>query len=75
MVQVAATDLDQANNREISYELVEQTLPFNVDSATGWITLSGVLDREKVAFFLLSLQLAFFILPGFSFAKVYPSFT
>ena len=48
LTQVAAMDIDTGVNREINYQLPSNSYPgvFRVDPRTGWVSLSGGLDRE-----------------------------
>jgi len=48
LTQVNATDIDTGVNKEIRYQLPSNSYPgvFQVDSRTGWVSLSGSLDRE-----------------------------
>ena len=48
LTQVTAMDIDTGVNREINYQLPSNSYPgvFRVDPRTGWVSLSGALDRE-----------------------------
>ena len=48
LTQVNATDIDTRVNKEISYRLPTNSYPgvFRIDPRTGWVSLSGSLDRE-----------------------------
>ncbi|KAK9754964.1 Cadherin domain [Popillia japonica] len=49
VLQVIASDQDQGDNGEFSYQLEDRTKAFTMDSRTGWITVRDqtILDREK----------------------------
>ena len=49
LTQVSAMDIDTGVNREITYRLPSNSYPgvFRVDQDTGWVSLSGALDRES----------------------------
>ncbi|KAF6213522.1 hypothetical protein GE061_011242 [Apolygus lucorum] len=48
VLQVIATDIDQGDNGEFVYHLVDPSQAFSVDSRTGWLTVrnQAKLDRE-----------------------------
>ncbi|OWA49788.1 Fat-like cadherin-related tumor suppressor-like protein [Hypsibius exemplaris] len=56
VLQVSASDSDTGINGKIVFELVNQTLPFAVDRTTGWITVSGTLDRETVPVYSVAVK-------------------
>ncbi|KAJ8945983.1 hypothetical protein NQ318_017099 [Aromia moschata] len=49
VLQIIATDQDQGDNAEFSYQLEDKSGAFTLDSRTGWLTVRDqtVLDREK----------------------------
>ncbi|XP_076876941.1 protocadherin Fat 3 [Brachyhypopomus gauderio] len=47
VIQVTATDNDLDQNGEVSYTLLTGTSLFSIDSASGWVYVSGQLDRES----------------------------
>ncbi|XP_018326516.1 cadherin-89D [Agrilus planipennis] len=49
VMQITATDQDQGDNAEFSYELEDRSKAFSLNSKTGWLTVSNqtLLDREK----------------------------
>lgn len=53
VVQVTAVDLDMGRNGTVSYTILNssKTASFVIDSASGLITTSGVIDRETNPFF------------------------
>ena len=54
VVQVVATDRDSNGNGQISYRLKligDKSIPFNIDSQTGEVAVSGVIDREEKDFY------------------------
>ena len=56
---VMATDTDSGANGAISYSLMSSdSLPFEVDSSTGVVTLTQTLDRETTPTYTLILQAA-----------------
>ncbi|KAM4022955.1 cadherin EGF LAG seven-pass G-type receptor 3 isoform 2-T2 [Anomaloglossus baeobatrachus] len=48
VIHIQAVDADYGENARMEYKLlgVSSNTPFVVNSATGWITVSGLLDRE-----------------------------
>ncbi|XP_066903672.1 cadherin-89D isoform X2 [Halyomorpha halys] len=48
VLQVVATDMDQGNNAEFAYHLVDPSQSFSLDSRSGWLTVRNQarLDRE-----------------------------
>ncbi|XP_068110920.1 cadherin EGF LAG seven-pass G-type receptor 3 [Hyperolius riggenbachi] len=50
VIHIQAVDADYGENARMEYKLtgVLPTTPFVINSATGWITVSGPLDRETV---------------------------
>lgn len=48
VIQIAASDIDLDRNGEILYTLLTSTTLFNINSATGWVYVSGQLDRESL---------------------------
>ncbi|XP_060524594.1 cadherin-89D isoform X2 [Cylas formicarius] len=49
VLQIIATDQDQGDNAEFSYQLDDKSGAFTLDSRTGWMTVRDqtILDREK----------------------------
>ncbi|CAH0559443.1 unnamed protein product [Brassicogethes aeneus] len=49
VLQIVATDQDQGDNADFSYQLEDISGAFTLDSRTGWLTVrdQNVLDREK----------------------------
>ncbi|XP_030768238.1 cadherin-89D isoform X4 [Sitophilus oryzae] len=49
VLQIIATDQDQGDNAEFSYQLEDKSGAFTLDSRTGWLTVrnQSMLDREK----------------------------
>lgn len=47
IIQFAATDADAGENARITYSLITDTADFRVDSATGVLSISSPLDRER----------------------------
>ncbi|KAG9483442.1 hypothetical protein GDO78_009389 [Eleutherodactylus coqui] len=48
VIHIQAVDADYGENSRMEYKLlgVSSNTPFVINSATGWITVSGLLDRE-----------------------------
>lgn len=55
VLKVVATDLDQGDNGEFVYHLVDPSQAFTIDGKTGWITVRNQtkLDREQKSSFSL----------------------
>jgi hypothetical protein len=55
VLRVVATDLDQGDNGEFVYHLVDPSQAFTIDGKTGWITVRNhtKLDREQKTSFSL----------------------
>lgn len=55
VLRVIATDLDQGDNGEFVYHLVDPSQAFTIDGKTGWITVRNQtkLDREQKSSFSL----------------------
>ncbi|XP_050427900.1 cadherin-89D [Adelges cooleyi] len=55
VLRVVATDLDQGDNGEFVYHLVDPSQAFTIDGKTGWITVRNhtKLDREQKSSFSL----------------------
>lgn len=52
IIRVKATDADSRRNGKVSYRLGKNTYPmFRVDPATGWLSVSVSLDRERQEFY------------------------
>lgn len=49
VLQIIATDQDQGDNADFSYQLDDSTGAFTLDSRSGWLTVrdQSILDREK----------------------------
>lgn len=49
VLQIVATDLDQGENGEFSYQLDDKSGAFALDSKSGWLTVKDqtILDRER----------------------------
>ena len=58
LTQVAAVDIDTGVNKEINFQLPGNSYPgvFHIDPLTGWVSLSGALDRELACSNLLHEQ-------------------
>uniref|UniRef100_A0AAR2KH39 FAT atypical cadherin 3b n=1 Tax=Pygocentrus nattereri TaxID=42514 RepID=A0AAR2KH39_PYGNA len=56
VIEITATDLDLGQNGEISYSLITGTLLFGINSATGWVYVSGQLDRESMPDITLKIE-------------------
>ncbi|XP_035391659.1 protocadherin Fat 3 [Electrophorus electricus] len=48
VIQVTAIDNDLGKNGEISYTLLTHTSVFSMNASTGWVYVSGQLDRESM---------------------------
>ncbi|XP_078241394.1 cadherin EGF LAG seven-pass G-type receptor 3 isoform X3 [Pogona vitticeps] len=58
MIHIQAVDADYGENARLEYKLtgVSSDTPFVVNSATGWITVSGPLDRETVEHYFFGVE-------------------
>lgn len=55
IIQVTSTDDDTGANAIINYSIIDQSddMPFNIDFATGYITIKRLLDREMQDHYVL----------------------
>ncbi|KAM5148803.1 cadherin EGF LAG seven-pass G-type receptor 3 [Mantella aurantiaca] len=58
VIHIQAVDADYGENARMEYKLtgVLPATPFVINSATGWITVSGPLDRETVEHYLFGVE-------------------
>uniref|UniRef100_A0A672V4S3 Cadherin EGF LAG seven-pass G-type receptor 3 n=1 Tax=Strigops habroptila TaxID=2489341 RepID=A0A672V4S3_STRHB len=58
VIHIQAVDADYGENSRLEYKLtgVSPDTPFVVNSATGWITVSGPLDRESVEHYFFGVE-------------------
>ncbi|XP_041446777.1 cadherin EGF LAG seven-pass G-type receptor 3-like isoform X1 [Xenopus laevis] len=58
ILHIQAIDADYGENARVEYKLtgVKPETPFVINSATGWITVSGPLDREQVEQYVLGVE-------------------
>ncbi|XP_053157672.1 cadherin EGF LAG seven-pass G-type receptor 3 isoform X2 [Hemicordylus capensis] len=58
VIHIQAVDADYGENSRLEYKLtgVSSDTPFVVNSATGWITVSGPLDRETVEHYFFGVE-------------------
>lgn len=56
VIQITASDLDLGQNGEISYTLITATSLFAINSDTGWVYVSGQLDRESMPDITLKIE-------------------
>uniref|UniRef100_A0ACB8EI24 Cadherin EGF LAG seven-pass G-type receptor 3 n=1 Tax=Sphaerodactylus townsendi TaxID=933632 RepID=A0ACB8EI24_9SAUR len=58
VIHIQAVDADYGENSRLEYKLtgVSSDTPFVVNSATGWITVSGSLDRETVEHYFFGVE-------------------
>uniref|UniRef100_A0A8C3L575 Cadherin EGF LAG seven-pass G-type receptor 3 n=1 Tax=Chrysolophus pictus TaxID=9089 RepID=A0A8C3L575_CHRPC len=58
VIHIQAVDADYGENARLEYKLtgVSADTPFVVNSATGWITVSGPLDRELVEHYFFGVE-------------------
>ncbi|KAG9271872.1 protocadherin-20-like [Astyanax mexicanus] len=54
LIQVRATDADSRLNGEVSYRLIQSPHLFNIDEATGVLSASKPLDRERQSAYVLT---------------------
>ncbi|KAI4874087.1 hypothetical protein NFI96_005545, partial [Prochilodus magdalenae] len=48
VIEITALDLDLGQNGEVAYALLTSTPLFGINSTTGWVYVSGQLDRESM---------------------------
>nr|XP_033782493.1 cadherin EGF LAG seven-pass G-type receptor 3 [Geotrypetes seraphini] len=58
IIRIQAVDADYGENSRMEYKLtgVSPDTPFVINSATGWITVSGPLDRESVEHYFFGVE-------------------
>ncbi|TSX58272.1 Protocadherin Fat 3 [Bagarius yarrelli] len=56
VIQIVASDIDLNQNGEIFYTLLTNTPLFAINSATGWVYVSGQLDRESLSDITLRIE-------------------
>ncbi|KAG7322395.1 hypothetical protein KOW79_013741 [Hemibagrus wyckioides] len=56
VIQIVASDIDLDHNGEIFYTLLTSTPLFIINSATGWVYVSGQLDRESLSDITLKIE-------------------
>lgn len=58
VIHIQAVDADYGENSRLEYKLtgISSDTPFVVNSATGWITVSGPLDRETVEHYFFGVE-------------------
>lgn len=56
VIQIVASDIDLDHNGEIFYTLLTHTQLFIINSATGWVYVSGQLDRESLPDITLKIE-------------------
>uniref|UniRef100_A0A803SPJ0 Cadherin EGF LAG seven-pass G-type receptor 3 n=1 Tax=Anolis carolinensis TaxID=28377 RepID=A0A803SPJ0_ANOCA len=58
VIHIQAVDADYGENSRLEYKLsgTSPNTPFVVNSATGWITVSGPLDRETVEHYFFGVE-------------------
>ncbi|XP_063282292.1 cadherin EGF LAG seven-pass G-type receptor 3 isoform X2 [Pelobates fuscus] len=58
VIHIQAVDADYGENARMNYKLtgVLSDIPFVINSATGWITVSGLLDRENVEHYVFGVE-------------------
>lgn len=60
VLQIVASDQDQGDNGEFSYQLEDRTKAFTMDSRTGWITVISFKNPTISIFFFTILQFYYF---------------
>uniref|UniRef100_A0A670Y2R3 FAT atypical cadherin 1 n=1 Tax=Pseudonaja textilis TaxID=8673 RepID=A0A670Y2R3_PSETE len=56
IIQIEAIDKDLGTNGEVRYLLLTDTNKFSIDSVTGIVKVSGLLDREIQAVYVLKIE-------------------
>jgi len=77
LTQVNATDMDSGVNQDIDYRLGNNSYPgvFYINQDTGWISLSGALDRELMCPFLDRDQMCIYDFPALAVDRGTPPLT
>ncbi|XP_034514164.1 cadherin EGF LAG seven-pass G-type receptor 3 isoform X5 [Ailuropoda melanoleuca] len=58
VIHIQAVDADHGENARLEYSLtgVAPDMPFVINSATGWVSVSGPLDRESVEHYFFGVE-------------------
>ncbi|XP_075430641.1 cadherin EGF LAG seven-pass G-type receptor 3 isoform X2 [Ascaphus truei] len=58
VIHIQAVDADYGENARMEYKItgVFSDTPFVINSATGWITVSGPLDRENLEYYVFGVE-------------------
>uniref|UniRef100_A0A3B3UW61 Cadherin EGF LAG seven-pass G-type receptor 3 n=1 Tax=Poecilia latipinna TaxID=48699 RepID=A0A3B3UW61_9TELE len=68
ILHIQAIDTDTADNSRLEYRLTEtgSDTPFVINSATGWVTVSSILDRESVEHYFFGVEARDYGMPPLS---------
>ncbi|XP_054464579.1 LOW QUALITY PROTEIN: cadherin EGF LAG seven-pass G-type receptor 3 [Anoplopoma fimbria] len=68
ILHIQAIDTDSSDNARLEYRLTgtSSDTPFNINSATGWVTVSSILDRESVEHFFFGVEARDYGMPPLS---------
>ncbi|XP_037628924.1 cadherin EGF LAG seven-pass G-type receptor 3 isoform X2 [Sebastes umbrosus] len=68
ILHIQAIDTDSADNARLEYRLTgtSSDTPFVINSATGWVTVSSILDRESVEHYFFGVEARDYGLPPLS---------
>ncbi|XP_071331336.1 cadherin EGF LAG seven-pass G-type receptor 3 isoform X3 [Trachinotus anak] len=68
ILHIQAIDTDSADNARLEYRLTgtSSDTPFIINSATGWVTVSSILDRESVEHYFFGVEARDYGMPPLS---------
>ncbi|XP_073325627.1 cadherin EGF LAG seven-pass G-type receptor 3 [Pagrus major] len=68
ILHIQAIDTDSADNARLEYRLTgtSSDTPFVINSATGWVTVSSILDRESVEHYFFGVEARDYGMPPLS---------
>ncbi|XP_062248935.1 cadherin EGF LAG seven-pass G-type receptor 3 [Platichthys flesus] len=68
ILHIQAIDTDSADNARLEYRLTgtSSDTPFTINSATGWVTVSSILDRESVEHYFFGVEARDYGMPPLS---------
>ncbi|XP_038562420.1 cadherin EGF LAG seven-pass G-type receptor 1-like isoform X1 [Micropterus salmoides] len=58
VIHIQAIDADSGNNSHLEYRLTDAApdVPFTINKSTGWVTVTGELDRETTEFYMFGVE-------------------
>ncbi len=66
ILRVSASDFDDGSNSELRFSIIDNSIPFTINSETGQITPSITLDREQVSFYTFTVLVSDLGTPAFT---------